>query len=115
MFHCRSYPSDHGITNSFSRNPLSRGLDASSPNAETPRQGRSTMDVESESFASLHQTKGERMTAGYLYMVLSLLSFSLIGIFAKFADTKGCKPSAVYTLAYAWSALFGVVFVLLFS
>jgi drug/metabolite transporter (DMT)-like permease len=47
-------------------------------------------------------------------MVLSLTSFGLIGIFVKLADTRGCRPSAVYTVAYGWSLLFGVVFVVLF-
>jgi drug/metabolite transporter (DMT)-like permease len=47
-------------------------------------------------------------------MVLSLTSFGLIGIFAKFADTRGCRPSAVYTLAYGWSMLFSALFVVLF-
>lgn len=54
------------------------------------------------------------MNLGYLYMVLSLTSFGLIGIFAKFADTRGCRPSAVYTLAYGWSMLFSALFVVLF-
>jgi len=53
------------------------------------------------------------MHLGYLYMVLSLISFGLIGIFAKVADNKGCRPSAVYTLAYGWSMLFAALFVLL--
>lgn len=51
---------------------------------------------------------------GYLYMILSLTCFGFIGIFAKFADSRGCKPSAVYTLAYGWSVLFGAIFVALF-
>ncbi len=51
---------------------------------------------------------------GYLYMILSLTCFGFIGIFAKIADSRGCKPSAVYTLAYGWSLLFGVIFVVLF-
>lgn len=54
------------------------------------------------------------MNLGYLYMVLSLTSFGLIGIFAKFADTRDCRPSAVYTLAYGWSMLFSALFVILF-
>ena len=58
--------------------------------------------------------EGERVTIGYLYMLLSLLCFGLIGIFAKFADARECKPSAVYTLAYGWSVLFGAMFVILF-
>jgi drug/metabolite transporter (DMT)-like permease len=47
-------------------------------------------------------------------MVLSLTSFGLIGIFAKFADTRGWRPSAVYTLAYGWSMMFSALFVVLF-
>jgi drug/metabolite transporter (DMT)-like permease len=46
-------------------------------------------------------------------MVLSLVSFGFIGVFAKIADNKGCRPSAVYTLAYGWSMLFAALFVLL--
>ena len=52
------------------------------------------------------------MTLGYGYMILSLTCFGLIGIFAKYADMQGCKPSAVYSLAYAWSLCFGIVFIL---
>lgn len=52
------------------------------------------------------------VSLSYVYMILSLTSFSLIGIVAKYADVQGCKPSAVYTLAYSWSLLFGILFVL---
>ena len=51
------------------------------------------------------------MTLGYLYILLSLTSFGLIGIFAKIADTKLCRPSAVYTLAYAWALIFSALLV----
>ena len=51
---------------------------------------------------------------GHLYMILSLVCFGFIGICAKLADMRGCKPVAVYTLAYGWSLLFGAVFVTLF-
>lgn len=51
---------------------------------------------------------------GYFYMILSLSSFGLIGICAKLADLRGCKPVPVFTLAYAWCALFGAIFVALF-
>lgn len=54
------------------------------------------------------------MTVGYIYILLSLTSFGLIGIFAKIADNKGCKPQAIYTLAYIWSALFSAASVVLF-
>jgi len=49
---------------------------------------------------------------GYVYMLLSLTCFGFIGIFAKLADLRGCKPGAVYTLAYGWCVLFGSLFVL---
>jgi drug/metabolite transporter (DMT)-like permease len=65
-------------------------------------------------FAENFIRSGEKMPLGYLYMVLSLTSFGLIGITAKFADTRGCKPAAVYMLAYVWSCLFGILFVLYF-
>lgn len=52
------------------------------------------------------------MSLGYVYMILSLTCFGLIGIFAKYADLQGCKPSAVYTLAYSWSLLFGILLVI---
>jgi drug/metabolite transporter (DMT)-like permease len=48
---------------------------------------------------------------GYVYMILSLTCFGFIGIFAKVADLRGCKPGSVYTLAYGWCVLFGTVFV----
>jgi drug/metabolite transporter (DMT)-like permease len=51
---------------------------------------------------------------GYLYMIISLTCFGFIGICAKLADMRGCKPVAVYTLAYGWSLLFGAVFVMFF-
>jgi drug/metabolite transporter (DMT)-like permease len=51
---------------------------------------------------------------GYLYMIISLTCFGFIGIFAKLADMRGCKPVAVYTLAYGWSLLLGAVFVAFF-
>jgi drug/metabolite transporter (DMT)-like permease len=57
---------------------------------------------------------GEDVNLGFLYMIISLACFGLIGILVKFADTRGCKPSAVYALAYAWSILFGAGFVILF-
>jgi drug/metabolite transporter (DMT)-like permease len=51
------------------------------------------------------------MALGYVYMVLSLVSFSLIGIFAKVADTKGCRPTPIYALMYGWALLLSVAFV----
>jgi drug/metabolite transporter (DMT)-like permease len=56
----------------------------------------------------------EKSLMGYLYMILSLTCFGLLGILAKVADLRECKPGAVYTLAYGWSLLVGVLFVSLF-
>jgi hypothetical protein len=49
---------------------------------------------------------------GCFYITLSLTCFGFIGMFAKFADLRGSKPSAVYTLAYGWCVLCGTLFVL---
>jgi drug/metabolite transporter (DMT)-like permease len=54
------------------------------------------------------------MPLGYLYMMLSLMSFGLIGITAKFAEARGCKPAAVYMLAYVWSSVFAIFFIFLY-
>lgn len=43
---------------------------------------------------------------GYVFMFLGLASFSLLGIFAKIADLKRCRPSALYVLLFGWAALF---------
>ena len=51
---------------------------------------------------------------GFLYMVLSLTCFGAIGLLVKFANLRGCRPSAVYMLAYAWCVLFGIGFVIWF-
>ena len=51
------------------------------------------------------------MTLGYIYILLSLTSFGLIGIVAKIADTKLCRPSAVYASAYGWALAFSALFI----
>jgi drug/metabolite transporter (DMT)-like permease len=51
------------------------------------------------------------VTLGYLYMILSLTCFGLIGIFIKFAETRGCKPRALSTLAYGWALLFALLLI----
>jgi drug/metabolite transporter (DMT)-like permease len=51
------------------------------------------------------------VTLGYVYILLSLTSFGLIGIFAKFADMKQCRPSAVYAAAYGWALAFSALFI----
>lgn len=46
------------------------------------------------------------MTEGYLYTLLALLGFSILGVFHKLADTFRCRPSAVNALLYGWSLVF---------
>lgn len=38
------------------------------------------------------------MNSGYLYLAAGLLSFSFLGICAKIADLKRCKPAALYLM-----------------
>lgn len=48
------------------------------------------------------------MSSGYLYLAAGLLSFSLLGIFAKIADLKRCRPAALYVMmCFAASVLAG--------
>ena len=54
------------------------------------------------------------MTLSYLYLILSLTCSGLMGILIKCADTRNCKPGAIYTLAYCWALLFSLFFVILF-
>lgn len=55
------------------------------------------------------------MHSGYIYVLLALLSFSLLGIFHKVAEVRACRPLPVSMLMCAWSLVFlvaiGVVFV----
>jgi drug/metabolite transporter (DMT)-like permease len=48
------------------------------------------------------------MGIGQIYMLLALLSFSLLGVLHKLADVKRCRPSAVNALLYAWSLCFAL-------
>jgi drug/metabolite transporter (DMT)-like permease len=54
------------------------------------------------------------VTLGYLYMALSLASFSLIGIMAKVGDTKRCRPPAICAAMYGWALVVGALFVFAF-
>lgn len=53
------------------------------------------------------------MTAGQIYMLLGLLSFSLLGVLHKVADVKRSRPSAITALLYVWSLVLVLGFVLL--
>ncbi len=46
------------------------------------------------------------MPTGQIYVLLALLSFSLLGVLHKVADVKRCRPSAINALLYAWSLCF---------
>lgn len=44
------------------------------------------------------------MVAGYLFALMSLGSFGVLGLLNKVADAKQCRPSAISALAFMWSA-----------
>jgi uncharacterized membrane protein len=46
------------------------------------------------------------MHTGYIYVLLALLSFSLLGIFHKVAEVRACRPLPVSMLMCAWSLVF---------
>ncbi len=52
------------------------------------------------------------MTTGQLYLLLGLLSFSMLGVLHKVADVKTSRPSAINALLFTWSLLFVFLFVL---
>jgi EamA domain-containing membrane protein RarD len=52
------------------------------------------------------------MSTGQVYMLLALLSFSLLGVLHKVADVKTSRPSAINALLFSWSLLFVFLFVL---
>lgn len=53
------------------------------------------------------------VTAGQIYMLLGLLSFSMLGVLHKVADVKQSRPSAITALLYVWSLALVLGFVLL--
>jgi drug/metabolite transporter (DMT)-like permease len=53
------------------------------------------------------------VTTGQIYMLLGLLSFSLLGVLHKVADVKQCRPPAITALLYVWSLLLVLGFVVL--
>jgi EamA domain-containing membrane protein RarD len=52
------------------------------------------------------------MATGQIYMLLGLLSFSLLGVLHKVADVKKSRPSAINALLFSASLLFVFLFVL---
>lgn len=49
------------------------------------------------------------MSSGYIYLAAGLLSFSLLGIFAKIADLKRCRPAALYLIMCLSASLIAAV------
>jgi drug/metabolite transporter (DMT)-like permease len=49
------------------------------------------------------------MTSGYLYLAAGLLSFSCLGICAKTADLKHCRPPALYLIMCVSATLMAAV------
>jgi EamA domain-containing membrane protein RarD len=52
------------------------------------------------------------MTTGQIYMLLGMLSFSLLGVLHKVADVKKSRPSAINALLMSSSLLFVLLFLL---
>jgi EamA domain-containing membrane protein RarD len=52
------------------------------------------------------------MATGQIYMLLGLLSFSLLGVLHKVADVKKSRPTAINALLFIASLLFVFLFVL---
>jgi EamA domain-containing membrane protein RarD len=52
------------------------------------------------------------MGTGQIYMLLALVSFSLLGVLHKVADVKTSRPSAINALLFSSSLLFVFLFVL---
>jgi drug/metabolite transporter (DMT)-like permease len=55
------------------------------------------------------------LNPGYALMLGALVSFSLLGTFAKIADAKHCRPKCIYLLLYFWAFLFVCCFVVIFE
>jgi drug/metabolite transporter (DMT)-like permease len=49
------------------------------------------------------------MHAGHVYILLSLLSFSSLGILHKVAEVRGCRAWSISILMCAWSLIFLVL------
>lgn len=46
------------------------------------------------------------MTLGLAFMLVALLCFGCLGLTAKAADLRACRPSALYAFVFLWAALF---------
>jgi len=55
------------------------------------------------------------MSSGYTYLAAGLVSFSLHGIFAKIADVKRCRPTALYVTVCFVAALLSAAAALAFG
>lgn len=55
------------------------------------------------------------MTMGYLYALMSLGSFGVLGLLNKVADARECRPSSISALACLWAAIMLSGFLLLFK
>lgn len=49
------------------------------------------------------------MSTGYVYLAAGLLSFSFLGIFAKIADLKRCRPATLYLVMCFSASLMAVL------
>jgi len=55
------------------------------------------------------------MTSGYLFAILGLSSFSVLGLLSKFSETKACRPGPTTALMYVWPTVLVSAFAAFFQ
>ena len=53
------------------------------------------------------------MNWGYFFMIAALVCYGMLGVFAKVADNRGCRPRPLYMLLFFWACLLVCGFVVL--
>lgn len=51
------------------------------------------------------------MNWSYFFMIAALVCYGMLGVFAKIADNRGCRPRSLYMLLFFWACLFVCGFV----
>jgi drug/metabolite transporter (DMT)-like permease len=52
------------------------------------------------------------MNWSYFFMIAALVCYGMLGVFAKIADDRGCRPRSLYLLLFFWACLFVCGFVI---
>lgn len=53
------------------------------------------------------------MNWSYFFMIAALVCYGMLGVFAKVADNRGCRPRSLYMLLFFWACLFVCGFVVI--